>query len=213
MALRPATASIPHNLSRARTSCVRRSASGQTATCPPKWAMSALPQIPEAMADASRVVSPGSDINFPIRERQNRPRFLDKRLIGPPRALRREGDDLVNHDRVEHAENHQGVRDGQHHIAMLTSALPRQGRTSDRRRWRFLTSNARDRAARRLMSVAEAYRSKSDTILHGHSNGARQLGDGGSAEETFETGRQTSVLCSEHVVKPKPQPFGIPAMC
>jgi hypothetical protein len=35
------------------------------------------------------------------------------------------------------------------------------------------------------MSVAEAYRSKSDAILHGHSNGARHLGDDGSAEDTF----------------------------
>jgi hypothetical protein len=30
-------------------------------------------------------------------------------------------------------------------------------------------------------------------ILHGRTNGTRDLGDDGSAEDTFETGRQTSV--------------------
>jgi len=34
------------------------------------------------------------------------------------RARRREGYDLVNHDGVECAMNHQGLRDGQHRIAM-----------------------------------------------------------------------------------------------
>jgi hypothetical protein len=43
---------------------------------------------------------------------------LNARPIGPPRALRREGDDLVNHDSVERAVNHQGVRDSQHRIAV-----------------------------------------------------------------------------------------------
>jgi hypothetical protein len=35
----------------------------------------------------------------------------------------------------------------------------------------------------------------------------------GPPKTHFETGRQTSVLCAEHVEKPKCQPFGIPAMC
>jgi hypothetical protein len=41
------------------------------------------------------------------------------RPIGKTRALRRAGDDLVDHDGIERAVNHQGaIRDGQHHIAM-----------------------------------------------------------------------------------------------
>jgi hypothetical protein len=84
---------------------------------------------------------------------------------------------------------------------------PRDGRMPRRpviQTWDAHVGRQRVRAARRLMSVVKAYGSKSDTILHGHSNGARQLGDGGPAEDAFETGRQTSVLCAEHVESRSP---------
>ena len=44
--------------------------------------------------------------------------FLDKFPISPAGVLGCAGDDLVNHDSVERAVKHQGVRDGQHRIAM-----------------------------------------------------------------------------------------------
>ena len=44
--------------------------------------------------------------------------LLNARPIGAAGVLWSAGDDLVNHDSVERAVNHQGVRDGQHHIAM-----------------------------------------------------------------------------------------------
>ncbi len=45
--------------------------------------------------------------------------FLDNFPIGPARALRRAADDFVNHDGVERAVSHQGVRNRQNRRAML----------------------------------------------------------------------------------------------
>jgi hypothetical protein len=44
--------------------------------------------------------------------------FLDNFPIGAAGALWCAGDDFAIHDGVERAVNHQGIRDGQHHIAM-----------------------------------------------------------------------------------------------
>jgi hypothetical protein len=44
--------------------------------------------------------------------------FLDNFPSSPARAFRRAGDDLVDHDGIERAVNHQGVRDGEHRIAV-----------------------------------------------------------------------------------------------
>lgn len=46
--------------------------------------------------------------------------LLNARPIGAAGALGCAGDDVVDHDGVERAANHRGVRDGQHRIAMLT---------------------------------------------------------------------------------------------
>ena len=69
------------------------------------------------------------NISLQICERRNRPRFLDNFPSSPARAFRRAGDDLVDHDGIERAVNHQGVRDGEHRIAVsndraLASARP-----------------------------------------------------------------------------------------
>jgi hypothetical protein len=68
--------------------------------------------------DQSRMVSPVRTSAFKSLCGEVGRAKLNARPIGAAGVLGCAGDDLVNHDSVERAVNHQGVRDGQHRIAV-----------------------------------------------------------------------------------------------
>jgi len=69
-------------------SFLAHSETGQTATCPPKWAMSALPPIPEAMA-TSRMVPPVRTSAFPSACGEISRALLNARPIGAAGVIQR----------------------------------------------------------------------------------------------------------------------------
>jgi hypothetical protein len=70
------------------------------------------------MARTSSSMVSGSDITIEPACGEISRVFLDNFPIGAAGALWCAGDDFAIHDGVERAVNHQGIRDGQHHIAM-----------------------------------------------------------------------------------------------
>src|SRR5229473_6591088 len=95
------------------------SETGQTATCPPKWAMSAVPRYRKRWRTPAAWTSKVRTSAFRSVSGKISRIFLDNFPIGPARALRRAADDFVNHDSVERAVSHQGVRNRQNRRAML----------------------------------------------------------------------------------------------